>query len=270
MKNNIISFSGGKDSTAMALEMLERGEDIHSVIAFDTGWEFPAMMEHWDKFEEYTGLEIVRLRPEETFTYWLFERPIVSKQGPNKGEVHRHGNGWPSAMRRWCTREKMNHIHRYYKEVENPIPCIGYAADEEHRVARNSESASPAPRYPLIEWGIDEAQALAICKRHGFDWGGLYNHFDRVSCYCCPLQRIGELRTLRREYPDLWSNMMQWEVGHEEQNRGFRGYETVHDLEDRFAEEDRLGDAFNIRRYNKERRALKTETEKIMCKEENN
>lgn len=38
MKNNIVSFSGGKDSTAMVLEMLERNVPIHSVIAFDTGW----------------------------------------------------------------------------------------------------------------------------------------------------------------------------------------------------------------------------------------
>lgn len=48
MGSNIVSLSGGKDSTAMLLMMLERGEDIHSVVFFDTGWEFPEMHEHID------------------------------------------------------------------------------------------------------------------------------------------------------------------------------------------------------------------------------
>ncbi len=34
--NNVISFSGGKDSTAMLHLMLDRGESIHSVLFFDT------------------------------------------------------------------------------------------------------------------------------------------------------------------------------------------------------------------------------------------
>ena len=44
--NNTISLSGGKDSTAMLNIMLGRGESIHSAVFFDTGWEFPEMLEH--------------------------------------------------------------------------------------------------------------------------------------------------------------------------------------------------------------------------------
>ena len=240
MPKNIISFSGGKDSTAMALEMLERGEDIHSVVAFDTGWEFPAMMEHWDKFETYTGLKIVRLKPKQPFEYWLFDRP-VKKRGTDA--VHRYGNGWPSPMRRWCTREKVNSIRRYLKGIDKPVSCVGFAADEAHRAGKVSGN-DIEQRYPLIEWNIDEPQALAICKKHGFDWGGLYEHFRRVSCFCCPLQRIGELRTLRREYPDLWQTMIAWDKRCKGNNPGFRGYETVQDLERRFYEEDRQMEMF--------------------------
>lgn len=243
MLNNIISFSGGKDSTAMALEMLERGEDIHSVVAFDTGWEFPQMLEHWEEFERYTGLEIVRLHPREPFSYWLFDRPIIARKGPNKGKIHRYGNGWPSPMRRWCTREKVNSIRRYLKNIENPVSCIGFAADEAHRAGATS-GRDIVQRYPLIEWDICEAEALAICKRHGFNWGGVYDHFSRVSCFCCPLQRIGDLRTLRKHFPDQWCQMLEWETRCPGHNPGFRGYETVHDLERRFAEEDKQGELF--------------------------
>ncbi len=231
-------MSGGKDSTAMALEMLDRGEEIHSVVAFDTGWEFPQMLEHWDKFEEYTGLEIVRVYPKEPFDYWLFDRPIISRKGENKGKVHRLGNGWPAPKRRWCTREKVNAIRRHIKSIENQVSCVGYAADETNRIS-GLVGSDIEQRFPLIEWGIDEAEALRICKRHGFDWGGLYDHFRRVSCFCCPLQRLGELRTLRREFPELWETMLEWDARCPSYNPGFRGRTTVHDLERRFAEEDK-------------------------------
>ena len=32
VSNNVVSLSGGKDSTAMLHMMLERGDDIHSVV----------------------------------------------------------------------------------------------------------------------------------------------------------------------------------------------------------------------------------------------
>jgi 3'-phosphoadenosine 5'-phosphosulfate sulfotransferase (PAPS reductase)/FAD synthetase len=85
---------------------------------------------------------------------------------------------------------------------------------------------------------MDEAAALAYCQNHGFDWGGLYKHFRRVSCYCCPLQRIGDIRTLRRHFPELWQQMLEWDRAIDS-NIGFYNYDTVHDLERRFTEEDR-------------------------------
>lgn len=169
---NVISFSGGKDSTAMTLLMLERGEQIHSVVAFDTGWEFPQMYEHWKQFERYTGLNITVLKPEKPFTYWMFEREVVARKGDKKGTVHRIGNGWPSPMRRWCTRQKVEEITRYLNSIEEPVSCVGIAADEAHRVKINSKYPC---RYPLIAMDIDEPQALRICKDHGFHWGGLYD-----------------------------------------------------------------------------------------------
>lgn len=233
---NVISFSGGKDSTAMLLVMLERGDPIDHVVAFDTGWEFPAMIDHWDSVEKYTGIKITRLRPEQSFDYWLFDRPITAKNGPDKGKIHRHGNGWPSWTRRWCTREKVNSITRHLKGIENPISFIGFASDEKHRLI--GRVCKIPERYPLMELGISEADALQICKKHGFNWGGLYDHFNRVSCFCCPLQRIGELRKLRKNFPDLWAKMLDWDSMSPEHNRGFRGYESVMDLEQRFLSED--------------------------------
>jgi 3'-phosphoadenosine 5'-phosphosulfate sulfotransferase (PAPS reductase)/FAD synthetase len=243
LAENILSISGGKDSTAMMLEMLERGEVIHSAVFFDTGWEFPAMYDHIDKLEKYTGVKIWRLHSRLPFDYWLIARPVIARKGPDKGKVHRIGNGWPNMNRRWCTKQKTDTLDLFISNIPNAVSCIGYAADE-HRALISDKIHR---RFPLQEYGITEQQALKICYLHGFDWDGLYNHFNRVSCFCCPLQRMGELRTLYHEFPELWQRMIDMENAMGEgAQRGFRQYTTVKQLGQRFAEEDKQGGLFKI------------------------
>lgn len=61
-----VSLSGGKDSTAMLLLMVERGLPIDLVLNADTGMEFPEMYEHLAWVDEYLfrerGLHITTLR----------------------------------------------------------------------------------------------------------------------------------------------------------------------------------------------------------------
>ena len=49
---HIVSFSGGKDSTAMLLMMIEKKMQIDEIIFCDTTVEFPQMIEHIDQVEE--------------------------------------------------------------------------------------------------------------------------------------------------------------------------------------------------------------------------
>ena len=48
-----VSLSGGKDSTAMLLLMIERGLPINTVLWADTGMEFPEMYDHIRKVDDY-------------------------------------------------------------------------------------------------------------------------------------------------------------------------------------------------------------------------
>lgn len=194
--NNIISLSGGKDSTAMLLMMMERKEPVHSIVFFDTGWEFPQMHRHINLLEKRIGMKIWRLQSRLPFDYWMTARPIIARKGSNKGKVHRIGNGWPSPSRRWCTRQKVDVLDYFCKPIKDAIYCIGYAVDEVHRGVPISKTLS---RFPLQEWGITEADALQYCYDNGLYWNGLYENFKRVSCFCCPLQSKKELRILRKK-----------------------------------------------------------------------
>ncbi|MGE4297013.1 MAG: phosphoadenosine phosphosulfate reductase family protein [Desulfovibrionaceae bacterium] len=186
---NVFSFSGGKDSTAMVVDAFERGEDIADVVFFDTGWEFPAMAAHIAQVEEYIGRNITRLVPPQPFSHWMFDAVVRFRNGEQKGQQRRTGNGWPSPFRRWCTRIKVRCINHYQKGLmqradiaHNMAVCIGYAADETERTERtehqaNAEAHGWTVRYPLIERGMTEPQALAFCKERGFDWGGCVRSF---------------------------------------------------------------------------------------------
>ena len=50
---NVVQFSGGKDSTAMLLMMLEKNMPIDDIIFCDTGKEFPQVYEHIEKVNKY-------------------------------------------------------------------------------------------------------------------------------------------------------------------------------------------------------------------------
>lgn len=80
-----------------------------------------------------------------------------------------------------------------------------------------------------------EADCLAYCRARGFDWGGLYDLFRRVSCWCCPLQPLSELRILRKHFPELWEKLRYMDA---HTWRQFRADYSVEQLEQRFALEE--------------------------------
>ena len=48
-----VSFSGGKDSTALLLRMLESGMSVDIILFNETGLDFPEMEAHIEKVEQY-------------------------------------------------------------------------------------------------------------------------------------------------------------------------------------------------------------------------
>ena len=68
------------------------------------------------------------------------------------------------------------------REKYDIIEYVGLAADEGYRLNRKCNQRSSC-RHPLIDWGMTEADCLQYCFDRGYDWEGLYQYFDRVSCW---------------------------------------------------------------------------------------
>ena len=198
------SLSGGKDSTAMLLRLLEEKRPVNLILFCDTGLEFPQMYEHLDRLEAYIGRPIIRLKAAHDFEYYFYEYTPKRK---NPALSQYRGMSWPGPRGRWCTGIlKTRVINAYLKELREDytlIEYVGIAADETKRIKDKN--------YPLVEWGMTEKDCLSYCYRRGFDWGGLYEIFSRVSCWCCPLQSLEELRKLHRYFPDLWRQLETWD-----------------------------------------------------------
>lgn len=251
-KYHVASFSGGKDSTAMVLHMIERGDHLDEVMFCDTTMEFPAMLRHVEKVKqviESAGIKFTTLRSNHDFEYYLTQVDV-----PNRKPTSQHfgvpGYGWPSFKIRWCTKHlKLELIEEHLEDLRERyevIQYIGIAADEDYRLEReNNQDATH--RHPLRDWGWVEEDAMRYCLGKGYDWEGLYEIFrdektgrSRVSCWCCPLSSYNSLRSLRKYFPDLWENLL--DLDRKQWQSYAHGY-SVADFDRRFALEDALTEA---------------------------
>ena len=228
---HIVSLSGGKDSTAMLLMMIERNMPIDHIVCVDMTKEFPEMYDHLRKLEEYIlPLKIDFLKI--NFDYYLGEH--IKRKGKNKGKS---GYGWSDFRNRWCTRLKSRAIKNYVDAIEDEtVEYIGIAYDEKHRAYKNlyKDRRPKNVSYPLIEWKISENECLKYCYSKGFYFGGLYEHIDRVSCFCCPLSGLDKLRYVYWKRPELWNIMKKMD---QQSYRDFRPDYTLIELEKKFNKE---------------------------------
>jgi len=215
----IVSFSGGKDSLAMLLLMLENNYQIDDIVFFDGGWEFSEMYDHIQKVEKFIGRKITFVYPLKSFDYYFSE--YRKTRGNNIDKI---GYSWPDWNNRWCTRFKINAIKKYCNSLEEHICYEGIALDEQKRMKENKT-------YLLAKFGFTEKMALEYCYKAGFDWGGLYEIFDRVSCRICPLKRIHELKYIYIYRPEIWDEMLR-----KDSNtwRNFRSDYTLQQLTEKF------------------------------------
>jgi len=219
----VVAFSGGKDSTAMLLRLLELGEQIDDIIFADTGFEFPELYTYIKRIEDHIKRKITVVQPNKDF--WLFASGEVTR-GSNKGEIR----GLPlRAYPCWWTREsKVVPLSKLQKDAD--IVYIGIAKDEEKRVSKEKDHKY---RYPLVEWGWSEQDCINYLNEKGL-FNPLYANFNRLGCYWCPKQSESSLYVLWKNYPDLWIKTKSMEEWNTKQGKGLLFNFELNKLEEKF------------------------------------
>src|SRR5215218_2320748 len=134
---HILSLSGGKDSTALAIHMKDRVPEMEYVFC-DTDKELPETYDYLKLLEYALKKPIIRLKDDRGFDHWL--------------QVY--GGYLPSSNMRWCTRMlKMKPFERYVGDTDKIMMYVGIRADED-RTAYVSTKTNITTILPFKEDNI--------------------------------------------------------------------------------------------------------------------
>jgi hypothetical protein len=202
---HILSLSGGKDSTALAIYLKDRIPEMEYVFC-DTGEEVPETYEYLDKLEVFLGKKINRLNPDRPFEHYL--------------KIYR--GVLPDARTRWCTRKlKIEPFERFIGD-EPCISYIGIRADEQHRKGYISTKPNIVAKYPFIDDGLVKNDIVRLLEDSGLGLPKYYEWRSRSGCYFCFFQQRIEWVGLLENHPDLFEKAAQYEKDKEDQLTGER------------------------------------------------
>lgn len=190
---HILALSGGKDSSALAVFMKGKVENMEYVFC-DTGKELPETYEYLAKLEAYLGRPVVRLNPERGFDHWL--------------EVY--GGYLPSPRMRWCTRMLKLKPFEQYVGDDPVVSYVGIRGDED-RVGYISTKPNIKAVFPFKDAKLGHADILRLLMESGLGIPSYYKWRSRSGCYFCFFQRKVEWAGLLEEHPDLFEKAKEYE-----------------------------------------------------------
>src|SRR5687768_10682709 len=114
MGKRIAAFSGGKDSTALALRLAELGQAPDELLFTPTGNELPELYHHVQRVAAMVGRPVVS-PPNKPLDFWIEQF-----------------NALPNNRQRWCTRLiKIVPAIAYLKANPDATLLVGLRADED-------------------------------------------------------------------------------------------------------------------------------------------
>lgn len=236
---NVLSISGGKDSTAMWLLALERNTPNLKVVFSDVGHEHPETYKYIDYLEKELG-PITRIKPDFTEQI-LRKREIVQtkwrKDGVSENIIKQAleilqptGNPFldlciwkgrfPSTMARFCTVELK--VRPMFEQIYMPIiesdkkvvSWQGIRANESLKRSKMQEKEETPEGYtiyrPILEWDVYDV--FKQHDKHGIKPNPLYTQgMGRVGCMPCINSRKEELHEIARRFPNEIARVAKWE-----------------------------------------------------------
>lgn len=235
---NVVSMSGGKDSTAQALIALESYSDVRFVFA-DTGHEHTKTYEYIDYLERRLGIQIERVRAdfsnqlkrkvEVVKTKWVDEGSVTASQALEIADLLKPTGvpfldlclwkgRFPSTRARFCSQElKHNPIDTWMLNIAKQGRVVSWQG------VRADESPSRA-KLQKMEWGeygsiiyrpILNWTAAKVFKKHfdcGIEPNPLYKEgMGRVGCMPCIHGNKKELSQIALRFPDEVARVAEWE-----------------------------------------------------------
>lgn len=199
----VVAYGGGVDSTAMLIELVERGERIDIVLFADTGSEKPETYLFVWLFSQWLAdrgvrLVVVRYEPQR-FKHWPPYRSLDENCFTN-GTLPSISFGRHSCSLKW----KVEPQDRWLETWEPAVACwaaggkvvklIGYDAGpaDTKRFAHavGQEDARFDYRYPLREWGWDREACKARIAAAGLPIPA------KSACFMCGASKPWEIDAL--------------------------------------------------------------------------
>lgn len=244
-EKNILSISGGKDSTAMLLLAIEMGtQNIEAVFA-DTGNEHQQTYD----YVNYLSEKVMKIRwvkadfTERMAGKRLFIQEKWAEHGVPQEKIERAlailqptGNPFldlilwkgrfPSSRASFCSEELKRNV--IIKQVQNPIldagvdvvSWQGVRADEslkrrflpEREVKLVHQNGATLENYrPILTWTAE--QCFAMHKKYNIDHNPLYEQgMGRVGCMPCINVRKDELLEISKRFPEAIERIAEWEL----------------------------------------------------------
>jgi len=191
---HILSLSGGKDSTALAIYLRDRIPDLEYVFC-DTEKELPETYEYLGRVEAYLGKPIVRLKHDgRGFDHWF---TVYNKY-------------LPSPASRWCTRHLKLQPFEQFIGGDEVVNYIGIRADEQ-REGYISHKPNITGRYPFKEDGITKRDVLQMLESSGLGLPAYYKWRSRSGCYFCFFQQKIEWVGLLENHRERFVEAMAYE-----------------------------------------------------------
>lgn len=191
---HILALSGGKDSSALAVYMHGKVENMEYVFC-DTGEELEETYEYISKLQDYLCTEITTLKSERDFKYY----------------VDLYNGVLPDARTRWCTRMLKLKPYENYIGDDPVVSYVGIRADEPHRTGYISTKPNIKAVFPFVKDNIRHDDVMRMLKDAGLGLPRYYDWRSRSGCYFCFYQQKIEWVGLKENHPDLFEKARAFE-----------------------------------------------------------
>lgn len=193
---HILALSGGKDSSALAVYMLGKIENVEYVFC-DTEKELDETYEYLIRLETFLGKKITFLK---------------YSNGYGFDEILQIKNGFlPSPESRWCTEYLKLKPYENFIGCEPVISYVGIRADEPSRTGYISTKTNIKTVFPFVENNIRHDDVVRILNEAGLGLPKYYEWRSRSGCYFCFFQQKREWVGLLENHPDLYKKAMEYE-----------------------------------------------------------